>query len=261
MNLYNKISKLLSRAIFIGAIIVHYPLLAGDQFCQSNQLGWHFYCDNDEKEIENNQPQNSKEALDKLSAIKQQITESKALAVLHPSAENVENYIRLQRQQLDMASSFADQWQRVLWQKPEIDYNFTRPVASIAKRIWLDKRKNEENDNLAKLAKRYGIFYIYRSDCMFCRGYTPILKSFAQAHNITVKAIAQDGIIIPQWPDSLINRGQINTLGLDNYPVPATLLFDNKTKNITPIGFGLLSEQELKERIYLLLNKEVGSDY
>ena len=48
---------------------------------------------------------------------------------------------------------------------------------------------------------------------------------------------------------------------MSNPTVPATLLFNNDTKEVIPVGFGILSHQELEQRIFTLVNLEVGDDY
>jgi hypothetical protein len=43
--------------------------------------------------------------------------------------------------------------------------------------------------------------------------------------------------------------------------VPATVLFDKETRQIIPVGFGVLSHSDLEERIYAITKLEVGDDF
>lgn len=70
-----------------------------------------------------------------------------------------------------------------------------------------------------------------------------------------------DGGSLPEWPKFMVNHGQIARMGIDNNTVPATLLFDKKTRKIIPIGFGVLAHSELEERIYAQTKLEVGDDF
>ncbi len=231
--------------------------------CKFNKLGWHFYCERKKKKSKENHIDTltNLDPLAELKTIKQELEEKKALAVLHPTQKNIKNYIILQRKQLERASLFSDQWRRVVWKNPELDYTLVRPVNNLGKQAWLDERNKDEESAIDDIRKRYGIFFIYRSDCLYCHRFSPILKNFTEKYGFTVQAISQDGGTLAEWPDSMVNNGQIEKLGLNKYPVPATILYDNKEHSLIPIGFGLLSSQELSERIFVLLKKKVGNDY
>ena len=134
-----------------------------------NTLGWHFYCDPEQEETQP-LPLKKKEITapltidprEKIKSIQDRLNLLKATAIMNPSAENVANYIRFQREQLDRASVFSDQWRRVIWQNPEMDYSLVRPTNALAKRAWLDERKQQAATTLANLHERYGLFYFYK---------------------------------------------------------------------------------------------------
>ena len=50
-------------------------------------------------------------------------------------------------------------------------------------------------------------------------------------------------------------------LGLGNAPVPALVLFDTQTTRVLPVGFGVLAENQMAERIFALTALEPGHDY
>ena len=103
------------------------------------------------------------------------------------------------------------------------------------------------------LNQRYGLFFFYSSGCSFCHKYSPILKVFADTYGIEVMAISMDGGVLPEWPNTAVNQGRAERFGLAGKGVPATVLFDNQTKTLIPVGFGLLTISELEERIYTLI--------
>ena len=57
--------------------------------------------------------------------------ELKAKAILEPTSDNIIAYVRYQREQLDRASTFADVWERAIWQHPDLDYTLQRPVSTL----------------------------------------------------------------------------------------------------------------------------------
>jgi conjugal transfer pilus assembly protein TraF len=50
-------------------------------------------------------------------------------------------------------------------------------------------------------------------------------------------------------------------MGLETKATPALVLWDSEAKRPIPIGYGVLSADELQDRIYLLTSKEAGHDY
>ena len=42
---------------------------------------------------------------------------------------------------------------------------------------------------------------------------------------------------------------------------PALVLFDTVTRKTVPVGFGVMSADEVMERIFMLTNSKVGSDF
>jgi len=240
-------------------------------YCKSRRLGWHFYCEEPkikkqkttkEKEKEETKPQEQKTPQQELKEIQEELEKRKALAILYPTENNIKNYIIYQREQLDRSSIFAQQWQRTVWNNPDIDYSLVRPTNTIGNRAWIDKNIAKEKAVLKELElhKRYGIFFIYKSTCPYCHSYAPILKAFTEEYNLTIIPITLDGIKLEDFPESLIENGQLKTLGIENVTVPATLLYDNQEKQIIPIGYGTITQDELTSRILKLLKIEVGND-
>ena len=59
----------------------------------------------------------------------------------------------------------------------------------------------------------------------------------------------------------MADQGRAEKLGLGDAPVPALVLFDAQTKRVLPVGFGVLAEDQMAERIYALTALEPGHDY
>ena len=236
----------------------------GDEFyCKQRKLGTWFYCERPKK------PPQEKSKIDPLAmsasmqiaAISKQLEELKARAILEPSEQNVTAYIRFQREQLDRASTFADVWQRAVWQNPDLDYTLQRPVATLAKRAWIDNRKTEHDMALRGLSQRYGIFYFYAQSCAACETFAPILKSLADRSGFNVVAVSMDGGPNRVFPNYVVDAGQHARMGLASKATPALVLYDTATRRPVPIGSGILTADEITERIFVLTQTKVGSDY
>lgn len=234
---------------------------SADLYCRNN-LGTWFYCDKPKATARPVQPTAPVQTADaRMKAITRQLDELKARAILEPTTENVMAYIQYQREQLNRASTFADVWQRAVWQHPELDYTLQRPVSTLGKRMWLDNRNADKGRVLSQLSRRYGIFYFYAQGCAACEIQSPILKSLAQSSGMHVVAVSMDGGPNNSFPDYVVDSGQRERMGLTGDETPALVLFDSVTKQPVQIGTGLLAADEIADRIFTLTNVKPGSDY
>jgi conjugal transfer pilus assembly protein TraF len=235
---------------------------AGDFYCGERKLGQWFYCEKPKAKPSAPQasPQRQQSSTAQLKAITKQLDELKARAILEPTEANVIAYVRYQREQLDRASTFSDTWQRALWQNPDIDYTLQRPVSTVAKRAWTDNRSATRDQVLSQLGQRYGMFYFFAQSCAACEVFSPILRSVADSHRITVMAVSTDGGPSRQFPNYVVDSGQRQRMGVP-LATPALVLFDTVTRKTVPIGFGVMSADEVMERIFMLTNAKVGSDF
>ena len=236
----------------------------GDDFyCGERKLGQWFYCTKPKAVVpaKSLPPVAVETAAERLAAITRQLDELKAKAILEPSQENVIAYVRFQREQLDRASTFSDTWQRALWQNPDIDYTLQRPVNTVAKRAWLDNRKADRDQVLTNLGQRYGLFYFYAQSCGACEVFSPILRSVADSHRMAVMAVSMDGGPSRDFPNYVVDSGQRARMGISGNETPALVLFDTATKRTIPVGYGILSADEIMDRIFMLTNTKAGSDY
>lgn len=234
-----------------------------DFYCGARKLGTWFYCEKP-KPRPSTKPApaiSSAGASERLAAIGKQLEELKARAILEPSEQNVTAYIRFQREQLDRASTFSDVWQRTMWQNPELDYTLQRPVSTLAKRAWIDNRKAEQEAALRNLSRRYGIFYFYAQSCGACDIFAPILKSLATSSGFNVVAVSMDGGPNGVFPNYVVDVGQHAKMGLASKATPALVLYDTVSRRPIPIGTGILSADEITERIFTLTSTKVGSDF
>lgn len=231
-------------------------------YCAERRLGYWFYCSRP-KPPEKVEPVPSEQpsATNRLDAITAELRELKAKAILEPTSENVTAYIRFQRRQLDQASLFSDVWQRAIWQEPELDYTLQRPVSTLGKRAWQDNRKTERDGVMAHLSERYGLFYFFAQSCGACEVMSPIVQGVAQTWHITVRAISTDGGPSRHFPRYTVETTQRAKMGLDPGITPAVVLWDAAANRAIPIGYGVMSADELQDRIYLLTSKEAGRDY
>jgi len=148
-----------------------------------------------------------------------------------------------------------------VWATPELDYTLRRPVGALAKQVWSDGRRQARDAALARLGERYGLIYLGHAGCAGCKVFGPLLRAFAQRHGLDVLAVSLSGEALEGWPEAVADNGRAARLGLGNAPVPALVLFDTATKRVIPVGFGVMAEDQMAERIFALTALEPGNDY
>ena len=234
-----------------------------DFYCGERKLGQWFYCVKPKttEAAPNALPEPQASAAERIASITRQLDELKARAILEPTSENIVNYIRFQREQLDRASTFADVWSRAIWQNPELDYTLERPVSTLAKQTWLTDRRQQREGSMAALTQRYGVFYFYSSSCSACRTFSPVMRALSDSYGLEVLAVSMDGGPNEAFPNFVVDSGQYQRMGLQGGTVPALVLFDTQTKQPIPIGYGVMAADEVMQRIFYLTKIEPGSDY
>ena len=170
-------------------------------------------------------------------------------------------YLRLQQETLQRAAAFSDAFRRTVWATPELDYTLKRPVGALAKQVWSDGRRQARDAGLAALSERYGLIYLGHAGCAGCKVFGPLLRAFSLRHGLDVLAVSLDGAPLEGWPGAVADNGRAARLGLSNAPAPALVLFDTQTKRVIPVGFGVMAEDEMAERIHALTVLESGHDY
>ena len=228
-------------------------------------LGWHFYCDRDDARDE---PPSMippvvapSSAHARILEMRRELEEARATAILDPSPAHVTAYLRLQQAALQRSAAFSDSFRRTVWATPELDYTLKRPVGALAKQLWSDERRTARDIALAHLGERYGLIYLGDASCAGCQVFGPLLRAFALRHGLDVLAVSMTGEALAGWPEAVPDLGQAERLGLAGSPLPAVALFDAETNEVLPVGFGVLAEDQLAERIFALTALESGHDY
>ena len=231
-------------------------------------LGWHFYCDReqDEQEVQPAPtppplPGDARSATKRIEAMRRALEEARAEAILDPTPAKVTVYLRLQQETLQRAAAFSDAFRRTVWATPELDYTLRRPVGALAKQVWSDGRRQARDAALARLGDRYGLIYLGHAGCAGCKVFGPLLRAFAMRHGLDVLAVSLTGEAREGWPEAVADQGRAARLGLGDAPVPALVLFDTATKRVVPVGFGVMAEDQMAERIFALTALEPGHDY
>ena len=179
------------------------------------------------------------------------LEETRNIAIMRPTEANVRRYMELEARVVARASTFADVAQRVAWATPELDPTLQgRPVNAKALELFEQQQMSQRTENIGTLGRDHVLFFFFRGDCPYCHAFAPTLGAFEARYGIKVVAISIDGGTMTGFPDARPDNGIATTLKVSQ--VPAVYLAQPFTGKITPIGFGVLSEAQLLERIAIV---------
>lgn len=249
--------------------------------CNGEEVdGWHFYCDPEpepEQEPETlpeeaqtpeepiEEPEEAEEltATEEIEAFRAYADELKHRAILDPTPENVQAYMSVNKQMAEQAARFAAVWQRVLFQTPDLDANTRRPLTQMGTHIYQDQRNAAEKAALIRAASERGLIFVYDDpvDCRLCLAQAQILDGMQQAYGVEILAVSTDGSPIQYFPDFVQDEGQLENLGLTDKPRPFIAIVDPQTGETELIGGGLLTEDQILERIYVVTEVPFGERY
>src|SRR5438093_7259463 len=156
--------------------------------------------------------------------------------------------MELEAQVVRQASLFSDVAQRVAWATPDLDMTLQgRPVNAQALEVFDRDQLAERGRTVATLSKDHVLFFFFRGDCPYCHAFAPTLQAFEAHYGLQIVPISVDGGGLPQFPQFRRDNGISQTLNVTQ--VPAVFLAQPYSGLITPVGFGVLSESQLLERI------------
>ncbi len=183
-----------------------------------------------------------------------------AVAVEQQTPEAVKQYMFLQQYAMDRASSFSDVFRRTVWTTPELDYSLRgRPTNAMALAAYDAQRDGKRAAISNQLAKTHGVFFFFRGNCTYCHQLAPILKMYQRMYGMEVFPVSLDGGAMPEFPNARPDNGAGQNLNITT--VPAVFLADKRTGHIQALGYGVMSLDEIVNRVYVLTATEPGQEY
>jgi conjugal transfer pilus assembly protein TraF len=235
------------------------PIAQTVDYWQQHREGWFWYRDPPPPKArpaprEPATPTKPRELAD-FEAMQQRLETLKRVAVMNPSDGNLLAYMRYQRMVMDKSQVFAERWQRLVWQEPDLDYSLSgRPTNTLAIAAFDERQRSRDSDAVRQLAATHGLVFVFRGDCPFCHRFAPVLKRFAQQHGLAVLAVSLDGGTLPDYPDARPDNGI--AARLNARAVPALYLTQPRQREVRVVGFGLMSDTELLERLAALARED-----
>ncbi len=230
--------------------------LAGNSFYNDRERGWYYReCINCEELEKVKKPNNqtkplsemsSKQVLDTLSSVQEELQVRQARFTLEPSVENARSFLDYQRLMFKNGAEAGEAMQTALIKYPYLDSRIENPISQQAIKIQTLEQDVANDLKIKEFAQQFKLFYFFKPDCPYCHEFQPVLEKISKEYGFAVEAISSDGTKLNGF-QTRIDNGLTSKLNVTTYP---TIIAYNSKNNIyLPVSRGFLPELDLKLNI------------
>ena len=219
--------------------------------------GWYYFEDSKQANQDQSDPITPQQAEETITSEKRFLKQLLSLALLRPTEENVQNYMKRQKLWIDQSSRFAGMWGTALLENPLLGVLLPNPTTSyglqVKKKVDLEKRKAL----LSSLSDEHFLVLFYKGEDPFAEAAGEVARLFGDANGWNVKGISLDGKLLANL-NSEVDKGISHRFGVDTGNV--FYVADPFAGRFVPVGAGLISVTQLEENIFSQFNSEVADD-
>ncbi|RMH33093.1 MAG: conjugal transfer protein TraF [Nitrospirae bacterium] len=175
-----------------------------------------------------------------------------------PTPDRVREYFLVHRAVFRRAERFTDSWEIALIREPELDSHSVLPASQVGQTVRAQVEQLTRRQRIADFAEHGGLFFFFTSTCPYCQVQSQILKRLEVSWGIPVFPVSRDGRPLPEYPDAHPDNGMGDHLGVTM--VPMLFLAIPEERFMTPIGAGLLTEEEILRRIEVVLEAHANPE-
>ncbi|KTC67526.1 putative conjugative transfer protein TraF, partial [Legionella bozemanae] len=147
---------------------------------------------------------------------------------------------------------FVRYWQQVLLIHPELDSTLNFPTDNSAIAVRNDAQKVLINKVIQESSVRYGFILFYRGTSSISQKMVMHLLPFIKEYGFSMISVSTDGQLIDGLPNpkSIPLETVQKQVALEAKYMPALYFVDLKSNKMSPVSYGFLSLEELKQRIF-----------
>ena len=170
--------------------------------------------------------------------------------------EDMRVFLSLQDYWLQESSKFKSLFQQTMLAHPEYDYAVTHPTSNLGAKITDEVRESQTVEVINRLSQSHGLLFFYRGKSPYDLKQIPIIVDFCKRFRIQLMPISVDGATVPELLNSRMDQGQANRLGVRYFP--ALLLVNPANQRVSPVAYGLTTQDVLMERMKQVANEFKG---
>lgn len=219
---------------------------------------WYSFEDTPKKKLTPKPTSSPQTPYQELMTIRAATQNKLAKAILHPSIESTVDYMRAQQFYAKKNQAFVRFWKQALLLHPELDYTLNFPTDNSAIAVRNDMTSSLTQEVIKKGALNYGLVLFYEGKSPVSRKFANHFMSFVDETHFQTISVATDDNLIQGLPNQRKIPLKIVQQRIDLVPhyMPALFLVNLKTQKMTPLSYGFVSIETLKERFL-----DLATDY
>ncbi|KTC69796.1 putative conjugative transfer protein TraF [Legionella birminghamensis] len=193
-----------------------------------------------------------KSPYERLMAMRQETLNKLAQALLEPSFNATHDYMKAQMAYSKNNQQFVRYWQQVLLMHPELDSSLNFPTDNTAIAVRNDAQKLLINKVIHESSARYGFLLFYRGTSSISQKFVMHLLPFIKEYGFSMISVSTDGQLIEGLPNPKSIPLEViqKQMAIEAKYMPALYFVDLKSNRMSPVSYGFLSLEEIKERIF-----------
>lgn len=227
-------------------------VFASSRFLNQHEYGWYWHNEpivTDKKEVKQKAALTPPNPEKTWKMIGQMVEQSRARAILNPTFKNITEARRMQRAVVGQANLFSERWMLDLLLHPELDENIVNPNTSAGRTLYHEQNSMLKEKLIAKVSQASGLFYFYQGGESYSERMAEVVRDFAQSYHMRLIPVAMNAQFSPLFPKSQVDSGLANQMKVKH--IPAVFAMNPYSKTMMPIAYGLVSQSELKENLFL----------
>ncbi|MCE3045407.1 type-F conjugative transfer system pilin assembly protein TraF [Legionella sp. 16cNR16C] len=172
--------------------------------------------------------------------------------------EDMRIFLSLQNYWLKESSRFKSLFQQTMLAYPEYDYAVTHPTSNLGAKITDEVRGSQTVELINRLSKSHGLLFFYRGKSLYDLKQIPIVVDFCKRFGLSMMPVSVDGVTSAELLNSKVDKGQANRLGVRYFP--ALLLVNPVNQRVSPIAYGLTTQDVMMERIKQVAHQFKGEE-
>lgn len=212
---------------------------------------------NDKPNDASSSPVTSKSNSDILKDINLEVEEKKATAILEPTIKNIIDYVAAQNKVVNLASGFTQMWSKAMLYNPELNYIAKHPTDNYTQQIIREDKYKATKASINIFSKTHGFIFFFEGNNTISTFQSKIISNFAEKYGIAIIPVSLNGLPNQYFSQNIADKNKAQMLGVK--VAPSLMAMDVRTKKITPLAVGVISEFELEDKIDNFVRQ--GSSY
>lgn len=248
--------------------LIIFTLFSASGVAAEKPKGWRWYNEPKVKEVRPKEekapvPPNTvttvMSATEQMQWFHQNFQEALNDATINP--EDEEKYLKVMKLKkfiMDKTDQTGMTAKKLLLEYPEYSYTKDRPTEQAARQTYRQSVRDKHEASVRQLLQEgWGMYFIYEGTDEIAQTLAPSIQDFANQYGIELVGISKDGQTF-----DVLNENRIDTTGrVQVRYTPALMLANVHTKELKPLAYGFISQNNLLSRFHNVATDYQDSDF